>query len=313
MPGNAAAPTDPFSLVDAALAENRLAHALLVHGQNLEQIEGFALRLAARLLGLPQADPEGLARHPDLFALRPSKKSRVISVDDTREAIRKIQHSPQAGERKVAIVHEVDRFNNSAANAFLKTLEEPPLNTNILLLTTRPHSLLATIRSRCQHFRIPSEPRTFDDASAQEWLEDYQVWLEDLLKGGPGGKSSIPHFVIGAYALVERFSQIMATLSKDTWKAMAKTLPEDIRDDERIAVESRISISIRQDFLTAMEDATEALARKMLFEDGSVPQKLVATVDTLEKSMGLLRLNMKTEAVLEAFLLKALRIWTAKS
>lgn len=309
-------PTDPRALIDKAIADKRLAHALLVHGQSIGQIERFALDLAAKLLGV-QATPETLEekvlRHPDLFALRPSKKSRVISVDDTREAIRNIQHSPQAGERKVAIVFEVDRFNTAAANAFLKTLEEPPLNTTILLLTTRPHSLLPTIRSRCQLFRLPTSANTFDDPKAQAWLASYQQWLADLLSGSPGGKLSVPHFIIGLYGLVERFGHIIEQLGKETWKAQSKSLPEDISDDERIALESRIAISIRQDFLAAMEIATEQAARVKLFEDSSVPLKLVETVQALENVGNLLRLNMKTEAVLEVFLIRALRIWTAKA
>ncbi len=311
----ATAPTDPQALIDRAMAENRLAHALLIHGQNLSVVERFATELSARLLGVQARGDEleeKLFRHPDVFTLRPSKKSRIISVDDTREAIRNIQHSPQAGERKVAMIFEVDRFNTSAANAFLKTLEEPPLNTTILLLTTRPHSLLATIRSRCQLFRLPTAAHTFDDPTAQSWLEAYKKWLEDLLTGGPGGRSSIPHFIIGAYALIERFSSIIADLGKEAWKTQSKHLPEDMKDDERIALESRISISIRQDFLAAMENATEELARKKLFDDTTVPQKLIESVEALEDSTNLLRLNMKTEAVLESYLLRTLRIWTAK-
>ncbi|MDQ8203286.1 hypothetical protein [Pelagicoccus sp. SDUM812003] len=309
------APSDPKALIDKAMAENRLAHALLIHGQNLAQVERFAIELSCRLLGVsatPEQLEEKLFRHPDVFTLRPSKKSRVISVDDTREAIRNIQHSPQAGERKVAIIFEVDRFNTSAANAFLKTLEEPPLNTTILLLTTRPHSLLATIRSRCQLFRLPTGLATFDDPTAQEWLAAYRQWLSDLLTGQPGGKQCIPHFIIGAYGLVERFSHIIQTLGKTAWKAQSEKLPEDMSDDERIALESRISISIRQDFLAAVESSTEQLAREKLFDDSSVPIKLVESVEALEKTTHLLRLNMKTEAVLESFLLQALRIWTAK-
>lgn len=308
-------PTDPAVLINKAIAEKRLAHALLIHGQNLGTVEAFATQLSARLLNI-QTDPEHLEeklfRHPDVFTLRPSKKSRIISVDDTRELIRNIQHSPQAGDRKVAILFEVDRFNTSAANAFLKTLEEPPLNTTILLLTTRPHSLLATIRSRCQLFRLPTVENTFEDPRAQAWLDSYRQWLSDLLNGGPGGKKSIPHFVIGAYGLVERFSDIIQTIGKEVWKAQSKNLPEDMNDDERIALESRISISIRQDFLAAIESATEKMARSAIFENDTVPLKLVDTVETLESTTNLLRLNMKTETVLESFLLRTLRIWTAK-
>ena len=74
----------------------------------------------------------------------------------TRELITKVQVTPAVAPCKVAIIHEVDRMNTAAANVFLKTLEEPPANTTLLLLTTRPYALLPTIRSRVLHFRFPS-------------------------------------------------------------------------------------------------------------------------------------------------------------
>jgi len=303
----------PAQLVDRAILENRLAHALLIHGQNLQQVERFANELAGKLmeLDLESALEEQLSRHPDIFHLRPSKKSRIISVDDTRELIRKIQHSPQQGDRKIAFIFEVDRLNISAANAFLKTLEEPPLNTTILLLTTRPHSLLATIRSRCQLFRLPTDAQTIDDERVLAWLASYRSWLSDLLSKHPGGKASIPHYVMGLYGLVERFRFLIQTLVKETWKQRSQDLPEDLDDDERIAMESRIGISLRQDFLAAIENETEAFARETLAVRPDASEKLVDSVRALEQATSLLRLNMKAEAMLEAYLLKALRIWSA--
>lgn len=300
----------PAELVDRAIQDNRLAHALLIHGPNLGQVETFANRLAGKLLDLA-SDENGLAWHPDVFALRPSKKSRIISVDDTRDLIRKIQHSPQQGDRKIAFVYEVDRLNASAANAFLKTLEEPPLNTTILLLTTRPYALLATIRSRCQLFRLPAAAQTIDDPRALDWLESYQSWLSDLLEKQPSGKSAVPHYVIGLYGLIERFRHTIGNLTKETWKEQSKHLPEDLDDDERVAMESRIGISIRQEFLAAIEQSTEAFAREALSRRPDAAPRLVDSVHALEKATGLLRLNMKPEAMLENFLLQALRIWTA--
>ncbi len=303
----------PSQLVDRAIQENRLAHALLIHGQNLKQVEEFSHELACKLMEIDLSGnlEESLARHPDVFFIRPSKKSRIISVDDTRELIRKIQHSPQRGDRKVAFILEVDRLNASAANAFLKTLEEPPLNTTILLLTTRPHSLLATIRSRCQLFRLPTAEQTFDDERAVAWLESYRSWLSDLLEKRPGGKASVPHYVIGLYGLVERFRHTIESITKETWKTLSKQLPEDLGDDERIAMESRISISLRQDFLAAIETTTEKFAREMMRDNPEAANKLVDSVHSLEDATSLLRLNMKAEAMLESFLLQALRIWSS--
>lgn len=304
----------PEELVDRAIKDNRLAHGLLIHGQNLEQVEAFAQTLAAKLLGIPITEhlEESIAKHPDAFSLRPAKKSRVIAVDDMRELIRNVQHTPQAGDRKIAFVHEVDRMNNATANAFLKTLEEPPLNTTILLLTTKPHSLLATIRSRCQLFRLPTSLNSFNDERAIQWIESYKTWLKDLTTGGPGGKGAVPHYVIGLYALIERFSSVIESITKERWKEQSKHLPEDMGDNERIAAESRISISIRQDFLNMIEVATEAFTRSVLRDVNAAPKKLIASIKALEDSQNLLRLNIKVETMLESFLLNALRAWTAK-
>jgi DNA polymerase-3 subunit delta' len=300
----------PSQLIDRAIRDNRLAHALLVHGQNLKQVESFAYELTSKLIEVSQTD-DGVEWHPDVFSVRPSKKSRVISVDDTRELIRNIQHSPQKGDRKVALIYEVDRLNASAANAFLKTLEEPPLNTTILLLTTRPYSLLATIRSRCQLFRLPTSNQSLADPRALEWLRRYREWLSDLLYARPGGKGTIPHYIMGLYGLIEQFRHIIEAITKETWKEQSQNLPEELGDGERIALESRISISLRQDFLAAIEVTTEAFARDSLTEKPNVPSKLIDCIRALESSPRLLNLNMKPEAALEAFMLHTLRIWAA--
>lgn len=300
----------PSQLIDRAIRDNRLAHALLIHGQNLKQVESFAYELTSKLIEVSQTD-DGVEWHPDVFSVRPSKKSRIISVDDTRELIRNIQHSPQKGDRKVALIYEVDRLNASAANAFLKTLEEPPLNTTILLLTTRPYSLLATIRSRCQLFRLPTSNQSLADPRALEWLRRYREWLSDLLHARPGGKGTIPHYIMGLYGLIEQFRHIIEAITKETWKEQSQNLPEELGDGERIALESRISISLRQDFLAAIEVTTEAFARDSLTEKPNVPSKLIDCIRALESSPRLLNLNMKPEAALEAFMLHTLRIWAA--
>ena len=300
----------PSQLIDRAIRDNRLAHALLIHGQNLKQVESFAYELTSKLIEVSHTG-DGVEWHPDVFSVRPSKKSRVISVDDTRELIRNIQHSPQKGDRKVALIYEVDRLNASAANAFLKTLEEPPLNTTILLLTTRPYSLLATIRSRCQLFRLPTSDQSLADPRALEWLRRYREWLSDLLHARPGGKGTIPHYIMGLYGLIEQFRHIIEAITKETWKEQSQNLPEELGDDERIALESRISISLRQDFLAAIEVTTEAFARDSLTDKPNVPSKLIDCIRALESSPRLLNLNMKPEAALEAFMLHTLRIWAA--
>ena len=132
------------------------------------------------------------------------------------------------------------------------------------------------------------------------------------MEGCPEGKQRVGRYIIGMYGLLERFRHIIATMAKESWKEQSKKLPEGLGDDERIALESRISISIRQEFLAAIEGATESFARQLLTARSNAGPKLADSVSALEKAAGLLRLNMKAETMLENYLLQALRIWTAK-
>ena len=85
--------------------------------------------------------------------IRPRMKSRRIGVDEIRDLEQTLHLAAPGGACKVGVITEVDRMNDQAANAFLKTLEEPPQNTLLLLLTANPQRLLPTILSRC--VRLP--------------------------------------------------------------------------------------------------------------------------------------------------------------
>src|SRR5205823_5296094 len=167
--------TPSVAVIERAIARQRLSHSLLLTGDDIDTLTLVATAIADRLLNptlatnavqalrpdtpaTPHFAPEN---HPDSFALRPAGKMRQISADATRELIGKVQVSPTLAPRKVAVIYECDRMNLTAANIFLKTLEEPPANTTLLLLTTRPYALLPTIRSRCLHFRFPAVASTF--------------------------------------------------------------------------------------------------------------------------------------------------------
>ena len=115
------------------------------------------MALADRLLSRGSAGPSPYPpdRHPDCLQVRPAGKSRSITVDAVRDLVGRVNVSPSVSRCKVAVLHDADRMNAAAANIFLKTLEEPPADTTLLLLTGRPHALLPTIRSRVLHFRFP--------------------------------------------------------------------------------------------------------------------------------------------------------------
>ena len=94
--------------------------------------------------------------HPDVYWVRPESKSRRIQIDQMREFMKSVNLRSSMGGVKVGIVVDADCMGEEAANAFLKTLEEPPAQTVILLLTADPQRLLPTILSRC--LRISFRP-----------------------------------------------------------------------------------------------------------------------------------------------------------
>jgi len=147
-----------FDLLHRAWQGGRLAHAYLVTGPEGSGKRALASRLAWLVNGRPDPEPEegaGLAL-PDVHTIGPESKSRLIRVEQTRELERTLQMRSSTGSRKVGLIADADRMNAAAANSFLKTLEEPPANSLLLLLTAHPEMLLDTILSRC--IQVPLLP-----------------------------------------------------------------------------------------------------------------------------------------------------------
>ena len=140
------AAAEALPLLLEAHTQNRLAHAYLITGPKGSGKKQLALGLCARLLGCPSGDT---LTHPDLHALAPESKSRKITTDQMRELEGKIHVRSLCGGAKAALIFDADRLVPAAANAFLKTLEEPPPGTHIFLLSEQPEQLLETILSRC--------------------------------------------------------------------------------------------------------------------------------------------------------------------
>jgi len=306
--------TPAVAVIDQAISRQRLSHSLLLQGDAPESLVEIALAIADRLLNAPGATahfpPD---QHPDCFTLRPAGKMRQISADATRELIGKVQNSAAVAPRKVAIIHEVDRMNTAAANVFLKTLEEPPANTTLLLLTTRPYALLPTIRSRVLLFRFPSPaiPLAADGWSA--WLDDYQAWLGRLSKGVTTDKRLIADHVFTLYGLIARFSAVLEFATTVVWKEQKEKLPADVDDDEQVAIETGIANGIRSRLFAEIEQATRSFALPRLNQgDEPTRRALVAAVEKMERDVGLLRVNLNEAAALEDFLLSSLRLWSPR-
>ena len=313
--------TPTVTVIERAINRQRLAHSLLLHGENLGTLAIVAHAIADRLLNDPRHNTQNFPpkQHPDFHALRPAGKMRLIDVGSTRELIGKMQISCAISTHKVAVIYEADRMNTAAANVFLKTLEEPTPSTTILLLTTRPYALLPTIRSRCLHFRFTdsgSEALIDADEATQElWRStrtDYAAWLQQLAAGKPD-KRTIADQVMGVYGLITRFNAILGAATETIWKTQQAKLPDDLDDDEQIAIETGIANGIRQKLFIEIEQATRTFAQeRLLAGDDSVRRALTASIEKLEHNAGLLRVNFNESAAFEDFLLTSLRLWTMR-
>ena len=143
----------------------RLPHALLVHGPPGWGGDRVANALALDLMHLDSGRDAREVAHPDLRWLQP--EDGVIRVDAIREIVEFLRQTPQAAGRKIAVVEDADRMNLNAANALLKSLEEPPGDSFIALSTSAPEQLLPTVRSRCQEIRI----RRGGADEVRDWLD----------------------------------------------------------------------------------------------------------------------------------------------
>ena len=305
--------TPAVAVIERAVGRGRLSHGLLLAGDDSEVLAGAGTALADRLLnGTGRSNRIHPDKHPDCFQVRPSGRSRQIKVEQVRQLIDNINLTPSVSDRKVALLHEADRMNPQSANILLKTLEEPPADTTIVLLTPRPHSLLPTIRSRVLHFRFPGLESAAPIEGWAEWTDDYGAWL-GRLGGGVSGARGAADAVFGAYALAARFGLILDRSAAAEFGRRKATLPEDMDEDEMKAVEAEAAVGIRHRMFSSTEAATCAHANALMSRgDPSAPRLLAAAVGELERAVGLLRVNLNESAALEDFLLASLRIWAKR-
>ena len=171
----------PTAILKASILHDRVAHAYLFFGEDGIGKRRAALRFAQALNCETDYGPEGpdacgacrschqieARTHPDFLLIEPDQEQAnpQIKIEQIRELEQQLVYHPLVGRRKVCLIDDADRMTPGAANALLKTLEEPPDHSLLLLITSRPSALLATVRSRCQGIRFVAPARADVEAA----------------------------------------------------------------------------------------------------------------------------------------------------
>ena len=277
-------PSRVEELFQTAAKEGRLAHAYLLTGAPPAELESLGKGLAANLL---DADLEG---HPDFFVLRPESKSRRVSIAQVRSLEHSLSRRPHKAPLKVALILEAERMclpPAEAANAFLKTLDEPPDHSLLILTSDRPEQLLPTVRSRCLTFPILPDKHPAPIEGIEELT---RLWAE----------SSEPT-PLAAY----RRASILQSFLLSTRDRLNAQSEQEVEDEEGDENESAQSASLAGQLVRVREDIITHLIRSAWGRaQSSLRPEIVREVDSLEKLRLALARNIDPTLAIEVSCLR---------
>jgi DNA polymerase III subunit delta' len=307
--------------LEAARAAKRLGHAWLLAGPAGIGKLNLALVLAGRLLArgmpgdapadLPAADVVAAMRdrhapvdhHPDLHWLFPEEEKRTISVEQIRDAAESLNLRSHAGGAKVVVIEPADGMTSSAANALLKTLEEPSGDTYLMLLSHQPQRLPATIRSRCQRLNL-ARPSA-EDLAAWIGVTPAELAQASLLTGGSPLQTAAlladtplqNNMLDNQLALVSRDEVEAQSVAAEWMKSdpeLALTwLTRELHRQIRLRLAPALSTSVTDRDRGMLHNAWSKLTLGCLFEQ----------YDTAERLLNQLGSGINMELALQAMLL----------
>lgn len=234
---------DAVRVLQRSLERGRLGHAYLFQGSDIAELERVARTLAKTLAcenpvrsGEPGDTAAGNAidccdqcltcrkvdgdNHPDILWVRPESKTRVVRIEQIRDLLQTVYLKPTAARVKVAVIVEADRLNSQAANAFLKTLEEPPSDSILILLTVEPQRILETILSRCLRLNLSGESPRHLEAGYIEWLRGFG-------EAAAQAQSSL----LGRYKVLSVILGRLAQIKETTTEHLTSRSPLESHDD----------------------------------------------------------------------------------
>jgi DNA polymerase-3 subunit delta' len=329
--------TQGVQLLQRSLARGRLGHAYLFTGDQLDGLELLARNLAKTLNCENPVKSDGQATdccdaclscrkidnetHADIHWARPESKSRIVTVEQMRDLMQQIQLKPTEAEYKVAVIAAADRLNTQAANAFLKTLEEPPPKCVLILLSTEPSRILETILSRCLRLNFSGDGARPLDAAQSEWLEHFGTLAAGEQKS-----------LLGRYRLLDALLQKLGEIRTRVGETLTARSPlekyDDVEKGLRDKWEDELTAAIEAEYrrhraellllvqwwlrdvwlhtLTAGSDllkfpnvsGAETVARRIN------PRQALENLQTLEQTQRLLHSNVQEALALEVGLLK---------
>jgi len=334
--------TEPgVRLLQRSLSRGRLGHAYLFAGHDLAELEALARTLAkvvncrepVRAAGggpaIDCCDCCASCRkidgqtHADVHWIRPESKLRVVTIGQMREFMREIFLKATEAERKVGVIVAADRLNEAAANAFLKTLEEPPPTSVLILLSTDPRRMLETVLSRCLRLSFGGAgPRSLTPAE-MEWLARFGAAT------AAGSKS-----LLGRYRLLGLLAAKLAEIKAAVEQTLKERSPltkyenQEIEPQTQERWEKELDAAIEAEYRRQRADLlgrlqmwlrdiwlqTQAVGRDLLqFPDlpstaeiarGLSPKHAMENLEVLERTQRLLGTNVQEALALEVGLLR---------
>ncbi len=278
---------------------SKIPQSVLVCGSDFKTLCTFIGQWGARLLTISEAE---VAKCPDFHAVWPTGKMRQISVDALREFNRNVYVTAHRDGRKVFVIYEADRLNGAAANALLKTLEEPTADTSIFLVTVRPYDLLPTLRSRCWFVQVNEATSEERDEVLEAWLSDFKRYILTVCM--QKNDASPMHM----YGLLYR---LQAYLSKKI-ENLSLASDEMLSEEEQAAQKAGLEKQCLQGIFRSVEQTLSATVRDpQSFR--SAAEFYPRWVSALEQCYRRTEVNFGAVAALEAFMLSFCSVVSQKA